>query len=261
MAGQYQPTLVQQIVVEHQRQARPWSDRRVLEVRLAALNISVQVDHERQQALFAVGSPNAPIGMRGKSLAGAIAVEPQTFVQADHSTYSRHSPRLSTSSMVKIPRLICVTSTHDDRDVIVRRTVFVFLSANAAASAAAAHDDTSRRLRQADVGYAKHSFGRLPLRRICGSGAPGSRRRDALSLFLSASSTTPNQPRADTRRSARRQHWTLVTHSLDLPRLQAIKRLEYGRHQRAKVIDIVAGRHHDHDADTEASKVLLCATP
>ena len=61
----------------------------------------------------------------------------------------------------------------------------------------------------------------------------------------------------DAKSAARRQHWTLATHSLDLPRLQAIKLLEYGRHQRAKVIDIVAGRHHDHDADTEASKVLL----
>ncbi len=108
VAGQDQPTLVQQIVVEDQRQARPWSDRRVLEVRLAALNISVQVDHERQQAFFAVGSPNAPIGMRGKSLAGAIAVEPQTLVQADHWAPLKYRRNVWRHAAPQLPDLVYV---------------------------------------------------------------------------------------------------------------------------------------------------------
>ena len=51
--------------------------------------------------------------------------------------------------------------------------------------------------------------------------------------------------------------WMLATHSPDLTRLQAVERFEYGYHQWAKIVDIVAWRYHDHDADREPGQILL----
>lgn len=49
----------------------------------------------------------------------------------------------------------------------------------------------------------------------------------------------------------------LATHSLDLTRLQAVERFKDSRYQWAQIIDIVARRSHDHNADTESGEILL----
>jgi len=53
----------------------------------------------------------------------------------------------------------------------------------------------------------------------------------------------------------------LATHSFDLASPQAVERFEYDWYQWSKIVDVVARRHHDHDADGEPREVLLGSTP
>ena len=55
LACRDQGALVGQVVVEDQREARLRRDCGILEARLPALSSAVQVDHERQEALLALG--------------------------------------------------------------------------------------------------------------------------------------------------------------------------------------------------------------
>src|SRR5262249_10028028 len=84
-AGHGRP-LVQQLVLEDQRQAPPRRDRPFLDHRLAAGEPLMEIDEEREEAHLAIVAPVRPVAMGGEPLAGVVPVEPESLVEPDRLT-------------------------------------------------------------------------------------------------------------------------------------------------------------------------------